>query len=511
MTPVGQWVVRLEGVTKQFGRVEAARDLSFAVSSGEIFALLGPSGSGKTTALRLIAGLERPDSGEIRVNEALVAGDAVHVPPEKRRVGMVFQDYALFPHLNVVENVTFGLMGIDDEQKDQAAEKALDLVGLGAHGDRFPYQLSGGEQQRVALARALAPGPVVLLLDEPFGNLDADMRALVRREVVDILRRAGTTTVFVTHDQEEALSIASRVGVIDGGQVRQIGTPDEIYHQPVDRFVARFVGHADFLPGEVRGPDVVTEVASFENMVGLSEGSRVEVMIRPDDVDLIPADFAQCEVVEREFKGSESVYAIRLPSGRRVHSSQPSNRVFKVGTRVLVVANLRRVALFAGDQLADEVRREERQAEPPIPDERVEALLEKLRKHLRLEEEEVVFYADGLNRSENVVLNLLYQTFVEDSRRHMRIVRAIITYLQSEKLPRRPLISKVEHMQQYLAQEEAGAIVAEEMEMTEDPFVRLLLMGIAHDEEKHARLVEGLIKLMSSISEEEALKASSPD
>lgn len=488
----GRVLVELAGVTKRFGPATAAQDVSFRVHRGQIFALLGPSGSGKTTILRLIAGLERPEAGRIAVDGRTVTGPRTFVPPEERRVGLVFQDYALFPHLTIRQNVRFGLRGPTADGDDQTTA-ALRLVGLEELADRHPHQLSGGEQQRVALARALAPNPVVLLLDEPFSNLDADLRAQVRREVVRILRRAGTTTIFVTHDQEEAFSIADRVGVLHRGVLRQVDTPDDVYHRPVDRYVAQFVGLADFLPGRVEDGEVSTEIAAFQNAPGLPDGSEVEVMIRPDDIDLVPAAFAESVVVDREFRGSESVYTVRLPSGRLVHSSQPGGRVYRPGTRVLVIANPQHLVFFAGERRVDGTSATEAR---PRPSRDVGTLMAKLEDHLHLEEEEVAFYADGLNRSDNVVLNLLYETFVQDSRRHMNVVKTIMTYLQSERPSQRLLVSRAEQIRQYMAQEEAEDLVEEEMALTDDPFVKLLLLSVSYDEQKHARLMEELIRLM---------------
>ena len=264
---------------------------------------------------------------------------------------MVFQEYALFPHLTVAENVAFGLRKLVSDEKARKIQQTLSVVGLEELANRYPFQLSGGQQQRVALARALAPGPVVILLDEPFNNLDADMRVQMRTEVVKILRQTETTAIFVTHDQGEALSMADRIGVLDSGVLSQIDSPFVLYHRPVNRFVARFLGHADFVPGRVRDSEIVTEIGSFENSVGLLEGNDVHVMIRPDDIDIVPADFGTGEIVGRDFRGSESVYTIKLSSGQLLHSSQPSSLVFKAGSRVVVIANPGDLVIFSGDQV----------------------------------------------------------------------------------------------------------------------------------------------------------------
>jgi iron(III) transport system ATP-binding protein len=321
----------------------AVDDLSLRVAEGEILALLGPSGCGKTTTLRLIAGLETPDTGTITLRGRIVAGSGHAVPPEERGVGIVFQDYALFPHLSVRDNVGFGLPRAGRRGR---VDDVLALVGLEDLARRYPHELSGGQQQRVALARALAPAPALMLLDEPFSNLDADLRAQMRDEVERILRSSATTAVFVTHDQEEAFTLADRVGVLRAGHVEQIATPQQIYHRPATRFVASFVGAADFLPGLVTGLGIVTEVGTFPNREPLAAGARVDVMLRPDDITFAPATDGPGTITHRHFRGSETVYCIRLPSGQRVHSSQPSASILPAGTRVRVASDLLHVVTF---------------------------------------------------------------------------------------------------------------------------------------------------------------------
>ena len=335
----------LDRVSKRFGpgSAPAVDGLSLRVAEGEILALLGPSGCGKTTTLRLIAGLETPDAGTITLRGRTVAGPGQTVPPEERGVGIVFQDYALFPHLTVSDNVGFGL---PRPSRRGRVEEVLDLVGLGGLASRYPHELSGGQQQRVALARALAPAPAVMLLDEPFSNLDADLRAQMRDEVERILRSSATTAVFVTHDQEEAFTLADRVGVLRAGAVEQLATPQQIYHRPATRFVAAFVGAADFLPGVVTGQGIVTEVGTFANVELLAAGARVDVMIRPDDITFVPETNGAGTITRRYFRGSETVYCIRLPSGHRVHSSQPSASVLPTGMRVRVSSHVLHVVAF---------------------------------------------------------------------------------------------------------------------------------------------------------------------
>jgi iron(III) transport system ATP-binding protein len=339
-------IIELEGVTKHYAPGSpAVSQLTLGLKRGEILALLGPSGSGKTTTLRLIAGFETPDEGTIFINDLPTVGDGCWVPPEERNVGMVFQDYALFPHMTVAGNVAFGLSGRRSIESKRRTEEVLRLVGMAAMAERYPHELSGGEQQRVALARALAPQPLMILLDEPFSNLDADMRADMRREVEKILCQSGMSAILVTHDQEEAFVLADRVGVLNKGRLEQLDAPETLYHTPATRFVADFVGDAEFLPGEV-DDGIVTEVGTFPNRTGLPRGTKVELMIRPDDVNFELSDNGPAEIVNRRFRGSENRYLLLLPSGQRLRSSQPSDHVFPNGARVAVSVRLTHVVAF---------------------------------------------------------------------------------------------------------------------------------------------------------------------
>jgi iron(III) transport system ATP-binding protein len=304
-------LIRARGLVKRFGSVTALEGFDLDVPRGVILALLGPSGCGKTTALRVLAGLEAPDAGEVDVGGRRMTGGGTFVPPERRRIGMVFQDWALFPHLDVAHNVAFGVEGRDQDR----VWELLSMMGLGGMERRMPHELSGGQQQRVAVARALAPRPEAVLLDEPFSNLDAGLRARLRREVRDILRLAGVTTVFVTHDQEEALSIADRIAVMADGRVLQAGEPLEVYEQPATPAVAALLGDANFLPGEVRGGVVSTAIGELP-AAGQPPGA-VEVMLRPEALRVEPEpDGAVVEDVE--FFGHDQLVRVRLRDGTSV-------------------------------------------------------------------------------------------------------------------------------------------------------------------------------------------------
>ncbi|RMG99803.1 MAG: ABC transporter ATP-binding protein [Chloroflexi bacterium] len=319
---------------KSFGDTAVIRNVSFSLEAGQILALLGPSGCGKTTTLRLIAGFEHLDQGEIEIAGTVVADGRFHMPPEKRRVGMVFQDYAIFPHLSVMENVAFGL---GKTAKDlERARYLLALVGLAGLEKQMPHELSGGQQQRVALARALALEPAVLLLDEPFSNLDTSLRAQVRQEVRDLLRQAQATAIFVTHDQEEALFLGDQVAVMRDGRIEQMGTPEEIFHQPQTRFVAEFLGQTDFVPGVVRTTGIETPLGILPQPVPLPPGTAVEVGVRADDVQLRPAENGNGRILSRRFIGIAHIYQIALNNGQKIQSLQPHTVNLPQDTRVQV-------------------------------------------------------------------------------------------------------------------------------------------------------------------------------
>jgi len=328
-------VVVLKNVTKRYQEtgVEAIKSVSLSVEQGEILTLLGPSGCGKTTLLRLIAGFERPDNGTVTVENKMVASPTKWIAPENRGVSMVFQDYALFPHLNVEKNVAFGLWRLSQDSRDELVKEALELVGLDKYRKHFPHELSGGQQQRVALARALAGKPKVILLDEPLSNLDADLRNHMRKELKQILQHAGATAILVTHDQEDSFALATKVAILKQGRIEQIGAAETVYHEPKTRFIANFLGIADFLPSKVDKDKIVTPVATFTNNLGLKADNDVEVLIRPDDVELVNNKNGNGIITERQFKGAQILYTVET-AGLELHSLGDSYGGMSVGTKV---------------------------------------------------------------------------------------------------------------------------------------------------------------------------------
>ncbi len=324
-------------LSKTYGKAVALRDATFTLRAGQFLTLLGPSGCGKTTTLRLIAGFEPPDTGTVQILGRNVTAPGLNVPPEQRRVGMVFQDYALFPHLNVADNVGFGLRG-DSKIKRARVDEMLALVGLQAFADRMPGAMSGGQQQRVALARALAPQPDLLLLDEPFSNLDAALRAQVRGELRTILRQAGITAVFVTHDQEEALSLSDWVVVMFDGTVAQVAPPRTLYTHPSSRRVAEFVGEAFWLPAQANG--VFASCVLGNIALADAANGAVDLLIRPESLVIDPAGQGVAAVIEwREYYGHDQRVGVRLGDGTSLTVRTGSEMAVSVGQTVGVRAH----------------------------------------------------------------------------------------------------------------------------------------------------------------------------
>ncbi len=363
--------------------IQVVNGLDLSLEKGEIGCFLGYSGCGKTTALRAIAGLEQTQRGQIQLDDKVLTvsgltAKSVHIPPAKRGMGMVFQDYALFGHLTVADNIAFGLHKWEKSKRNERVAEMLALVGLSEHADKKPSQLSGGQQQRVALARALAPAPKLLLLDEPFSNLDVVLRESLAMNVRDILKRTETTAILVTHDQNEAFALADKVGVMHQGKLEQWATPSQLYHQPATPFVADFIGEGAMLTGTVEQGRVDTALgvinisdnrannaSSEENLQevksSLQDGTTVKILIRPDDIlyyDVSEDDEhsknthqmpnkVMAKVVSRVFRGANYLYQLELADGQRVYALIPSHHDHEVGSEIGIYPNLEYVVVFA--------------------------------------------------------------------------------------------------------------------------------------------------------------------
>ena len=347
----------LDSVSQSYGTRQIIADLSFALPEGAIGCLLGPSGCGKTTALRCISGFESIQTGEIRIGGEVVSLPDYMLSAEKRRVGMVFQDYALFPHMTVAGNVSFGLRDNTRAARQARVNELLELVGLAGHANQYPHQLSGGQQQRVALARALAPRPRLILMDEPFSNLDVELRERLSIEVRDILKREATTALIVTHDQNEAFALADWVGVMHQGRIQQWDTPYNLYHEPANRFVADFVGQGALVTGEViNDHQVEIELGVLNGNIpvecdanGCDECVRsctVDVLLRPDDIIHDDDSLMLAEVENKAFRGAEFLYTLKLPSGQRALSLVPSHHDHAIGEKIGIKLAVDHVVAF---------------------------------------------------------------------------------------------------------------------------------------------------------------------
>lgn len=336
--------LELIDVVQRYGKQTIVDGVNFRLHAGQIACLLGPSGCGKTTLLRCIAGFEEIAGGEIQLHGEIVSRAGFALAPEKRRIGMVFQDYALFPHLTIEENVGFGLPRGNLEANHLRVRQLLTTVGLGGQGSKYPHELSGGQQQRVALARALAPRPALILLDEPFSNLDVGLRERLSVEVREILKREGSTAIMVTHDQHEAFAMADEIGVMHNGRIQQWDSPYNLYHRPANRFVADFIGQGVLLSGTVGEANSVrielgtlisdTPVECHESCAHCDDGCKVDILLRPDDIVHDDASPVQAEVLHKAFRGADILYTLRLASGSEVLSLVPSHHNHALGEKI---------------------------------------------------------------------------------------------------------------------------------------------------------------------------------
>lgn len=342
----------LMDLSVQYSGIDAVTGVSFNLPTGVIGCLLGPSGCGKTTVLRTIAGFEKPTGGEVHLHGRIVSGPGWGCPPEQRRVGMVFQDLALFPHLTVAENISFGLSGLCKQSRQARVEELLNLIGMPDSGHAYPHHLSGGQQQRVAIARALAPNPEILLLDEPFSSLDVALRDQLPRELRRILRKTQTTALLVTHDQAEAFAMADVIGVMKDGQLHQFDTAYNLYHRPATPFVADFIGQGARIEGVVVSPGrVKTELGLLEGQMAHTypAGQHVDVLVRPDDVIIDPDGQAAAEVAERTFRGANFLYTLSLPSGKRLLTQSPSHDHYSPGDQIHLRPAFNHLVVFPVD------------------------------------------------------------------------------------------------------------------------------------------------------------------
>lgn len=342
-------ILQLHAISQGYAHQLVVRDLSLTLEAGEIGCLLGASGCGKTTVLRTIAGFEPLLQGEIIIAGAVVSRCGEMLPPAKRRIGMVFQDYALFPHLTIFDNVAFGLRGAGRVELLRRTNEALELVGLYAEHKKYPHEISGGQQQRVALARAIAPRPALLLMDEPFSNLDVSLRERLSMEVRDILKENGTTCLFVTHNQHEAFAVADRIGVMAGGEILQWDTAHNLYHRPVSPQVAKFVGEGELIRGVVsaRG-ELATGLGHLRGTLDDTRplGSAVQLLVRPEDIVHDDASPFRAEVLRRSFRGASILYHLLLQNGDRVQALVPSHCDHLPGEKIGILPDVRHLVTF---------------------------------------------------------------------------------------------------------------------------------------------------------------------
>ncbi len=339
----------VSNLSHQYSQQQILSDISFTIPDGEIACLLGPSGSGKTTILRCVAGFERPQEGEIATNQEIITSSSVHLSPAQRQIGMIFQDYALLPHLSVEKNVAFGLHQLSKKDRASKVQEVLEVVGLEKKAKKYPHQLSGGQQQRVALARAIAPNPRLILMDEPFSNLDVSLRNRLGQEIKQILKHYNITALMVTHDQHEAFAFADSIGVIKQGVLQQWDSAYNLYHKPGNRFVANFIGQGAFIDGRVAADGkVLIELGELEGQIlqDLEPLQNVDVLLRPDDVIHDDDSLVTAKVIHKAFRGADILYTLALDSGARVLSLVPSHHNHAIGEPIGIRLEVDHVVAF---------------------------------------------------------------------------------------------------------------------------------------------------------------------
>lgn len=343
-------LLEVKNLSCHYEQTAVIEALTFHVNEGDMCCLLGPSGCGKTTVLRAIAGFHPISAGEIKLGGICLSDSHTNIPSEERQIGMVFQDYALFPHLTVKQNICFGLSEMEKTQQRHTLQEMLALVELDGLEARYPHELSGGQQQRVALARALAPRPKMLLMDEPFSNLDVELRRNLNLEVREILKKTGTSAILVTHDQEEAFAFADNIGLIHNGLMQQWDSAFNLYHEPVNRFVANFIGQGTLIPGMAINPETVsTELGTLKGnrAYNWQPDTPVEVLIRPDDIQPAPNGKLEATIIKKIFSGSATLYTLQLPTGGKVESLLPSHLDYQIGDNVRIEARIEHLIAFS--------------------------------------------------------------------------------------------------------------------------------------------------------------------
>lgn len=351
-------LLHLNNIFLRYGSHTVLQNIELALQEGEIGCLLGSSGCGKTTLLRCIAGFEKPDQGQIQIRNSVVNSRSTFIPPEKRHIGMVFQDFALFPHLNVKKNIAFGLnsgsIKLNKEEQNKRVSELLEMINLKDIGHKFPHQLSGGQQQRVALARALAPKPDLLLLDEPFSSLDVELREQLATEVAKIIKHEGITAILVTHDQHEAFAMADKIGLLEKGKIIQWDTPYNLYHQPSSQYAANFIGQGVMIPGQVKDSHtILTALGEIHGKVpiGCQANCLVDVLVRPDDIIHDDDSVNQLEIIEKVFRGAEFLYTLKVNNELNILCIAPSHHDHPLNSLLGITLDMTHVVVFKKSEL----------------------------------------------------------------------------------------------------------------------------------------------------------------